>query len=105
MRLGGTASSAEHPVAAAATRLDVAKLASNWGVQEDVILTAATQLEAEWGGERSRPFLHDDDVVTGLTLLYAKKPAQLFMEDTPVALRMEALAAVLGSKGQSCTPE
>lgn len=76
-------------------------LAERWAVTEEAIVAARAELEREWG-DWLTPYRGDEDVMTGLTLVYTKQPPQLM--DVEKDVRVGLLRAVLsgdGAKGKN----
>lgn len=75
--------------------VDIAGLSEKCGVKEEAVAAALAALKAEWGW-KLRPFRDDRDVMTALTLLYAKPPPQLF--ELMPAVRVGMIADLLSRR-------
>jgi hypothetical protein len=71
-------------------------LATKWGVDENAVAAAAKRVDTEWG-DQLRLYRTNRDVLTGLTLLYAKQPSLLFGRG--IAVRVGLLEEVLSGEG------
>jgi hypothetical protein len=73
-------------------------LATKWGVDENAVAAAAKRVDTEWG-DQLRLYRTNRDVLTGLTLLYAKQPSDFFKAGMEPDDRIALIRPVLRGVG------